>query len=380
MADPYRPFHSATRRFRLDPAAYRAASTRSLLRRYTLVVISVVTILAVTTVEIGPARTSFLWVWGAVLVGAGFVSRLFAVRRAAANVAYELLVSDRVLHRTVQGRAAEVLRPEVSEILETPLGLWVVCAKPARSLFIIRAIDGFADVCEALRGWGTVRELRGVAAIRRAFREKSRHGPRDAVIGTALETDASLVAELEAVRAASLERRLHPAALVKPGLGGRVLLLWCLLVGAFLAIWQLLQPSTRSVVPEDCRDQCRYTGQCKAVAGKCIAGDDADCVRSRTCAQSGLCKAVAGRCAPGGDADCWQSEGCAKTGRCTARGGYCIAATDDECGQTTACVQRGLCKVAAGKCVAETDDDCKQSAHCANLGLCKAVGGECVKE
>jgi hypothetical protein len=35
--DPYRPQQSATRRFRLDPAAYRKAATRTALRRVALI-------------------------------------------------------------------------------------------------------------------------------------------------------------------------------------------------------------------------------------------------------------------------------------------------------------------------------------------------------
>jgi len=168
---------------------------------------------------------------------------------APALASYELLVSARVLRRSTGiGPIAEVLRAEVSEIVETNLGLWVSCARPRRSLFVLNAVDGYTDVRHALSAWGPIRPLRGWEAGRYARREARYQGPRDAVIGTALATDSSLVAELGAVRAASFDGHASPGVPLVASRPGRtmvrwVLALWVLLIVMFLAIWQVLQPS-----------------------------------------------------------------------------------------------------------------------------------------
>lgn len=90
--------------------------------------------------------------------------RLLTIGNAVAPVVsrYELLVSDRVLRRSSHGLpVAEVLRAEVTEIVETAAGLWVICTEPRRSLFVARALDGYADVREALAAWSPIKTLGG---------------------------------------------------------------------------------------------------------------------------------------------------------------------------------------------------------------------------
>jgi len=224
---------------------------------------------------------------------------------------YELLISDRVLRRSSVGSlaAAEVLRPEVNEIVETPAGLWVTCTTPRRSAFVVRALDGYADVREALSAWTPIKPLRGWAAFVRTGRETGYEGPRDAVLGTALATDATLVTELEAVRAASTEGYgvegygvQAPAAAIRRPF--RTLVLWVGLVVMFLAIWQVLQPSERAArTDQDCQStsSCRAAGVCKARGTRCVAATDDDCRQAEVCTSFGRCRAAGGQCYEGGD-------------------------------------------------------------------------------
>jgi hypothetical protein len=227
-------------------------------------------------------------------------TRVLAIHRvtSAPLVGYELLLGERVLRVGASGSlAAEVLRPEVAEIVETRQGMWVTCQKPARSAFVIRALDGYVDVREALEAWATIRPVRGFEAIRRARREKGRQGPRDAVGGTALATDASLVAELEGVRAASNEGHGGPVP-VGVMRGRKVLALWVALIVLFLAIWQFLSPSERPKGDVEChaRPQCKSFGHCTAQGAACAAGSDADCRQSDVCKKLGRCTEVGGVC------------------------------------------------------------------------------------
>ena len=219
---------------------------------------------------------------------------------------YELLISDRVLRRSSVGSltAAEVLRPEVTEVVETPAGLWVTCTNPRRSAFVVRALDGYADVREALSAWSPIKPLRGWGAFLRARRETGYQGPRDAVLGTALATDATLVTELEAVRSASTEGY----GMQEPAAAGRrpfrMLALWVALVVMFLAIWQVLQPSERAArTDQDCQSAspCRAAGLCKARGTRCVAATDDDCRQSEVCTSFRRCRAAGGQCYEGGD-------------------------------------------------------------------------------
>ncbi len=88
------------------------------------------------------------------------------------------------------GPVAEVLRAEVSEIVDMRDGLCISCAIPRRSLFVTSGVDGYADVREAVSAWAPIRSLRGWRAFRYARRAAAHQGPRDAILGTALATDS----------------------------------------------------------------------------------------------------------------------------------------------------------------------------------------------
>ena len=240
------------------------------------------------------------------------------------------------------------MRPEVAEIVDTPHGLWVTCEVPRRSLYVPRWLDGFDDVRELLRAWGPTKELRGVAAHLRAMRERSRQAPRDAVKGTALESDPTLVMDLEALRAASRERaHVRPGPVIR---SRAVLALWILLVVLFLAIWQFLQPSKDARGPQTCTSACAYEGLCRNTGTSCTAASDTDCRASRACASFGRCKAYGGVCVAGGDDDCKRSEACARSGLCALVGCKCAATSDDDCRAAGVCRTDGRCRATAGRC------------------------------
>jgi hypothetical protein len=75
------------------------------------------------------------------------------------------------------------------------------------------------------------------------FAEVQRQGPRDVVVGTVLETDADLPQELATVRGLGADRGLGLGPVTRVRLI-RLVAIWVLLIVMFLAIWQLLQPSS----------------------------------------------------------------------------------------------------------------------------------------
>ncbi len=301
---PYRPLPPGVQRFRLDPAAYETVAARALLRRWGLAVAAGVLLLALAARVNSANLEGFEIAGGLALTGTVLVlGWKLATMGAAVTpllVRYEVLLSERVLRRsTATGPVAEVLRPEVSEILETPAGLWVVCEKPRRSLFVPRALDGYVDVREALSAWAPVQSLRGFASYRRARRERAHQGPRDAVIGTSLASDATLIAELHGARVASIDARTTPAA-PSPTPARKALAVWILLVLGFLAVWQVLQPREHRhpMSDQDCQAlrPCRAAGLCKSDGFRCIAVTDDDCRQSEFCTKLGRCQAVDGAC------------------------------------------------------------------------------------
>jgi hypothetical protein len=311
MTSPYRPLPPGMQRFRLDPAGYRSAATRHFLRQCVLVAAIALPMLGGAAFVNASNVQGFAYVTGvaAVILLAAAARKLLTIGNAIAPVLarYELLVSERVLRRSTGfGPVAEVLRAEVSEIVETNVGLWVSCAQPRRSLFVVHALDGYADVRQALSAWAPIQPLRGWKARQYARRETRYQGPRDAVIGTALASDTSLAAELEAVRAASFDGHALPGAPVVASRPGRALALWVLLIVAFLALWQVLQPAERRQVmttDQTCRAQkaCLAFGACKAEGYRCVAGSDDDCQQSEACTKVGRCKEVGGACYGEGD-------------------------------------------------------------------------------
>lgn len=134
-----------------------------------------------------------------------------------------------------------------------------------------------------------------------------RERPWTSILGTALASDPTLVGELESVRIASANGLPTPGTLVPTPRGGRAIAATIVLVFAFLAIWQLLQPGERH--PPVMTDQ-----QCQALKG---------------CRAFGSCKAEGYRCVAATDDDCKQSELCTKLGRCTEVGGACYGPNDN---------------------------------------------------
>jgi hypothetical protein len=244
---PLNELPSGIRRYRVDWAAARKVVRRrmAVLGRVMLALIMLVMLL---DAQLGLQGLSVL-VFGAflgVVGGAAFLVSWFRVQRTLArNVAtYELLVNARVLRRII-GRVspAEILRPEVTRIVETPLMMWVLCASPRRSLGLTRTIEGYAELRDHLARWRPIEPVRGWAATRLTYTELSHARPRDVVAGTALESDPTLAEELATVRGLGADRGL---GLGQPtSMRARLiwmLVLWVLLTAMFLGIWWSLQP------------------------------------------------------------------------------------------------------------------------------------------
>jgi hypothetical protein len=234
------PLPPGFRRFRLDPVLFGPLVTRGILR--TLMPMSVIAVgfVLIFNMAIGQSPSSTAAQIGALAL----VCALILVRRrsitAKALRAYELLMGPRVLRRVgSQLGPAEILRPEVTQIVETSDGLWLSSQVPVRSLFVARAIDGYADVRAELAAWHPIESARGWAAWRMASRAAERQGHRDAVLGTALASDSSLRDELEIARAASSVAYLEEYVAPKRRLV-RWSVLWGILILMFGAIWVFL--------------------------------------------------------------------------------------------------------------------------------------------
>jgi hypothetical protein len=255
MANPYAPPATAAfvmqaaelppgmKRFRLDPIAFRALLRRRVWLRTPIILAMVALVVWLEDgagIPIGLAAW-FLPMWAVLALFIGWLRASSLAKRPVAT--YEVIVTERVARRIMAGVGpAEILRPEVSRIVETRWGLWVLCEGPRRSLGLVRAIQGYEELRQHLAGWAPVETLRGWAAFRALLAQGRRMGPRNLIAGTALETDPSLSAELGTVRALSSDRG--------EGYGGRLasrplrtLLLWGVLIVLFLVIWQVLSPS-----------------------------------------------------------------------------------------------------------------------------------------
>jgi hypothetical protein len=259
LANPYAPPGTALvspptsalppgfRRFRLDPIRFRAFATRAILKRAAFVG-GIALIFSLGYAAVLPGVREVVAVAPLVLVIA-LVPAFLRVRRgtSAELLSYELLVTPRVLRREVAGAMpAEILRPEVTRIVETKAGLWVSSQSPRRSLFVARVVDGYADVRAELATWRAIEPLSGAWATWRLTAESSKEqGCRDGVHGTSLAADASLREELEIARTVSSAAYLaHPVA--PPPRRRRpvmTLALWVVLIVMFLAIWQFLTPA-----------------------------------------------------------------------------------------------------------------------------------------
>jgi len=232
------------RRFRLAPEPYRALVRSILIRRFLVIGLLYVLMLGLfwslgALVELTVGVAVAAWIGSFVLT---WLRTRSVVERQL--VMFEIVMSPRVLRRVMVGMpVAEVLRPEVTRIVETPRALCVLSTTPRRTMTVVSAVDGYEAVRAQVSTWGTIESLRGWAAFAFAWGQLRHMRPRDRVEG-ALATDTTLGDELTAVRTVSRDGG--------SGYGGVVtlrrrlvwmLVLWALLVVMFLAIWTFLQPS-----------------------------------------------------------------------------------------------------------------------------------------
>jgi hypothetical protein len=241
------------RRFRLDPAEYWRVQKKSLLRLGIAIAVGAAIGFAPVFVlsARAPSRAAdpfpVTWMIAVVVFVPMMISFASIARRVrtAQLGGYELLVTPRVLRRVQpSGGPAEILRPEVTRVVETNDGIWVIGDRPQRALFVTRALDGYADVRGALARWGNVEPLAGFAAFAFAWKHGGHQASRDARAGTALASDPTLYDELAKVRAASADRGAGiGATIVMPKIVGRRMMLglWVVLIVMFLGIWVFLQ-------------------------------------------------------------------------------------------------------------------------------------------
>jgi hypothetical protein len=234
------------RRFRLAPAPYRKAVHRALIRQYAIVGLG-----CAAAVVIGSAAGASMTQTASILAvawGVGFVVTWLRLGPAIKKhlAMYEVIVSPRVVRRIMLVLpSAEMLRPEVARIVETPRALWLESRSPRRTLLLMKAIDGYADLRSEIAAWGPIESLRGWSAVAFSWGQLRHMRARDR-IEAALAGDASLVEELSMVRALSADRGVgYGAALNVRRRLVRVVVVWALLVVTFIAIWQLLAPPAR---------------------------------------------------------------------------------------------------------------------------------------
>lgn len=238
------------RRFRLAPGPYRAIVRRIVVRRDLVLALLYVLLLGMLwllgmAIEYAAGIAVAIWIGSFVLT---WLRTRAAVERQLAL--FEIILSPRVVRRVMVGLPpAEILRPEVTRIVETPRALCLVSTTPRRSMTVVRAVDGYEAAREQVATWGRIETLRGWPAFAFAWGQLRHMRPRDRIEG-ALATDATLLDELTAVRNLSGDAGggYGPAVTMRRRLV-RMLVLWALLVGLFLAIWQLLQPRELPLPP-----------------------------------------------------------------------------------------------------------------------------------
>lgn len=100
-----------------------------------------------------------------------------------------------------------------------------------------------------------------------------------------------------------------------------------------------------------CRVPCKHFGRCTPTEDDCIATNEPDCLRSRSCTLAGFCTPKDGKCIVGKDADCQASGWCKSFGRCTAGPEKCTVGSDEECQNSNACKSFRQCRAKDGRCV-----------------------------
>jgi hypothetical protein len=239
------------RRYRLAEKPYRTLVRRALLVRFAWVLAIYLVLFGVLEL-IGIHSVLLLPIFG-LSFGLNVLSTWLRTRAATRKqlVMYELIVGPRVARRIMLALPpSEILRPEVTRILETPRGMWLISTAPRRTLALSAATEGYAELRATMGTWGQVESMRGWAAFAFAWGQRRHMLPRDAIAGTTLEADASLRDELMAVRALSADRGAGYDPLVRTrDRLVRMVILWAVLVVLFLVIWQMLQPQPRPRAP-----------------------------------------------------------------------------------------------------------------------------------
>lgn len=231
------PLPARVRRFRLDPARFDRF-TRKVFLQLLLVTLPLTALCVGLMILIGLSSGSIatfvvvLYAWMTV----ARVVRVRLVRRSHLQ-SYELLIGEHAARRNLAGWvSAEILRHDVTRIVEVPTGLWITCEKPQRSLFVASALEGYDEAKATFTAWGHIDRLTGVGAWRFARRHAGRQGARDEPLLLPLADDAQL-AELQVLRHASMTGGLEQppsraAAMLRVGV------IWFALVLFFLGVWQ----------------------------------------------------------------------------------------------------------------------------------------------
>jgi hypothetical protein len=236
---PPAPLPEGFRRFRLDKAAYGPFMRSILLRRSLMLVVSAAVSLAIFGFR-QPTSSLVIELLTIPLIFGVLVAVAARRMRRGDLDSYQLLLGPRVVRRIGASLGpAEVLRPEVTRIVETRDGLWLMGAPRGRALFVARAIERYADVRGEFEMWQPIEPAKGWAAVKVSNSVVRRQGLRDEVVGTMLAEDPSLRDELETARAMAISN-VPPRARRSPF--RRILVLWGLLIVLFLMIWQFLAP------------------------------------------------------------------------------------------------------------------------------------------
>jgi hypothetical protein len=96
----------------------------------------------------------------------------------------------------------------VTEIIETPSGLWIKSTAPSRSVFVWRSLDGYEQLKGLVGTWRPIEPVSALTAFLRNRQEHFRQLPLDPTTNTALSMDPSLADELLTVRDASSEKAI----------------------------------------------------------------------------------------------------------------------------------------------------------------------------
>jgi hypothetical protein len=248
---PRLPLPAGITRHRLVPELYRPLVRRVLVRR-AVVTAGLYALTIVLLGALGLDLSEVAWVvFGAVWAGGMFLAWARARTQVQQQLAmFEVLVSSRVARRVMPILpVAEVLRPEVTRVVETARGIWLVSEQPRRTVFLVSALEGYAELRAAIATWGQMESLRGLAAFGFVFAQSRHMRPRD-MLGGALATDPTLLGGLQTVRVLSADQgNGYPGTIVAGRRRVRLLLMWVLCIVMFLALWQFLQPVTPNPRP-----------------------------------------------------------------------------------------------------------------------------------